>query len=250
MTSPGVFRPSDMAPDEATRPPSEHGGTRRATFVLLHGAGGRADHWQLVTGELHYLGHRTVAVDLPCEREVGLAAYADAVVEAVGEQPGPFVLVAQSLAGFIAPLLCGRLDVELMVLVAAMVPLPGESGAEWWDATGHEAAVVAQGLPDDAPETLFTHDVDSEVLELVGPTRDQTSTLFEEPWPLPAWPEVPTRFLVARDDRFFPAPWLRGVVEYRLGIGTDEVPGGHCMYLSEPVALAAALDRCWGDLDR
>ena len=134
-----------------------------------------------------------------------------------------------------------------MVLVAAMVPRPGESGGAWWANTGHADAVAAEELPDDSPETLFTHDVPAEVLAAAGPPRDQTSTLFEEPWPLAAWPDVPTRFLLCRDDRFFPAAWLRALVQERLGIEPVEIPGGHCAFLSQPRALALALDRCWAE---
>jgi pimeloyl-ACP methyl ester carboxylesterase len=87
--------------------------------------------------------------------------------------------------------------------------------------------------------------VPPDVLAAASPPRDQTGTILEEPWPLPAWPDVPTRFIVCRDDRFFPRVWLRGVVVDRLGIEPDEIPGSHCAYLSQPRALADALDRCW-----
>ena len=56
----------------------------------------------------------------------GFAEYADCVVDAVGDRRD-LVLVAQSLAGFTAPLVCERVPVDLMILVAAMVPRPGES---------------------------------------------------------------------------------------------------------------------------
>ena len=219
-----------------------------ATFVCMHGAGGRAAYWDLVAAELRPMGHDVVAMDLPSDQEVGLGAYADVVVDAIGDRRGDLVLVAQSLAGFIAPLVATRVPVDLMVLLAAMVPRPGESGGEWWANTGHDAAVAAQGLPDDSAETLFTHDVPPDVLASVGPPRDQTGTLFEETWPLDAWPDVPTRFLLCRDDRFFPADWLRAIVRDRLGIEPDEIPGGHCAFLSQPRALAIALNRCWTDL--
>ena len=130
-------------------------------------------------------------MDLPCEQAVGLSAYASAVVDAIGDRGRDVVLVAQSLAGFVVPLVCTQVPVELMVLVAAMVPRPGESAAEWWANTGHEKAVAAQRLPDDSPATLFTHDVPAEVLASLEPPRLQTSTLFEEPWPLDAWPTCP-----------------------------------------------------------
>jgi hypothetical protein len=53
--------------------------------------------------------------------------------------------------------------------------------------------------------------------------------------------EVPTRFLLCCDDRLFPADWLRGVVQKRLGIGPDEIDGGHCVALSRPAELARRL---------
>jgi pimeloyl-ACP methyl ester carboxylesterase len=56
-----------------------------------------------------------------------------------------------------------------------------------------------------------------------------------------AWPDVPTRFLVARDDRFFPVELQRRVVSERLGIPVDEMPGGHLVALSRPDELADRL---------
>ncbi|MCU1358900.1 MAG: hydrolase, alpha/beta fold family protein [Ilumatobacteraceae bacterium] len=184
-------------------------------------------------------------MDLPCDQQVGLGAYTDAVVQAIGDRRDDLVLVAQSLGGLIAPLVCQRVPIDLVVLVAAMVPQPGESGGEWWANTGQAAAVLAEGLPDDSAETMFTHDVPPDVLASVLPPRDQTGTLFEETWPLAAWPHVPTEFIVCRDDRFFPADWLRALVRQRLGIEPLEIPGGHCAFLSQPAALAAALVQCW-----
>jgi len=62
-----------------------------------------------------------------------------------------------------------------------------------------------------------------------------------EPWPLDAWPDVPTRYLLCRDDRMFPAEWTRRVVRERLGISPDEIDGGHCPFLSRPKELAERL---------
>ena len=187
-------------------------------------------------------------MDMPCDQGAPLGAYVDSVVEAIGDRRGDVVLVAQSLAGLVAPLVGERVPVDLMVLVAAMVPVPGETGGEWWAATGHEEAVRAEGLPDDSPETMFLHDVPAEVLATVEPPREQDGVIFEDPWPLDAWPDVPTRFLLCRDDRFFPADWLRGVVRERLAIEPDVIPGGHCAFWSHPEELAAAVLRCWSEL--
>ena len=211
-----------------------------ATFVLIHGAGGRGSSWDLVAGELRRAGHEVVAVDLPCEDDsAGWAEYRDATLDAIGDRRDDLVLVAQSLGGFTAPLVADRVAVEHIVLVTAMIPKPGETGDDWWANTRTAEAIAAQGLPEDAE--LFVHDVPPDVLEAAGPTRDQSGTPMGEPWPLDAWPDVPTTFLLCKDDRFFPADWMREIVRDRLGIEPIEVPGGHCAYLSRPEPLAAAI---------
>jgi pimeloyl-ACP methyl ester carboxylesterase len=109
-----------------------------STYVLIHGAGSDSWYWHRVVPQLRALGHDVVAVDLPCDDDAaGLEEYVDTVVEAVGDRRD-LILVAQSLGGFTAPLVCERLPVTLLVLVAAMTPRPGESPGEWWANTGHE----------------------------------------------------------------------------------------------------------------
>jgi pimeloyl-ACP methyl ester carboxylesterase len=208
-----------------------------ATYVLIHGAGSDSWYWHLVSPELRELGHEVVAVDLPCDDDTaGLQEYADTVVEAVGDRR-EVILVAQSLAGFTAPLVCNRLPVVLLVLVAAMVPRPGESAADWWANTGHE-------FPDPFdPQVVFAHDLAPELAaESLLHVRVQSGTPFEKPWPLDAWPDVPTRFLLCRDDRFFPAEFQRRVVRERLGMVPDEMGGGHLPALARPHELVRRLE--------
>jgi pimeloyl-ACP methyl ester carboxylesterase len=188
-----------------------------------------------------------VAVDLPCEDDsAGLAEYANAVVDAVGDR-SDLVVVAHSLGGFTAPLVCDRLPVDLLVMLTAMVPSPGEAPGDWWANTGYERARREQDKRDGrAPGdeiALFLHDV-SPVLaaEAMTMQRTQSGTPFGSPWPLAAWPEVPTRFLLCRDDRFLPAEFMRRVVGERLGITPDEIDGGHGIALSHPRELADRLE--------
>jgi pimeloyl-ACP methyl ester carboxylesterase len=220
------------------------------TYVLIPGAGSDSWHWHLVAPRLEERGHEVVAVDLPCDDDTAdLATYTDTVVAAIGDRPGAdLVLVAQSLGGFTAPLVCDRRPVAQMVLVAGMVPRPGESGDEWWVNTGQATALRAQAErdgrdPDDTdPESLFLHDVPDDVAaESAHHIRNQSGTPFERPWPLPAWPDVPTRFLLCRDDRFFPADFQRRVVGERLGLVPDEMVGGHLPALAHPEELTARL---------
>jgi pimeloyl-ACP methyl ester carboxylesterase len=222
------------------------------TYVLIPGAGGNPWYWHRLAPELRQRGHEVVAVTLPAgDDSAGLAEYADAVIDAVGDRT-QLILVAQSLAGFTAPLVCERLPVDLLVLLNAMVPAPGETPGDWWTNTGHEAARAEQAARDrrrleDDPDLLdaFFHDVPADVTAeaMANGAPVQSSTPFVVPWPLKAWPDVPTRFLQGSDDRFFPVEFQRRVARDRLGITIDEMPGGHLIALSQPELLASHLER-------
>jgi pimeloyl-ACP methyl ester carboxylesterase len=213
-----------------------------ATFVLLPGAGNDSWYWHLVAPDLEAAGHDVVAVDLPVTDDTAsFSDYADCAVDAIGERRD-LVVVAQSLSGFVAPLVCTRVPVDLMVLVAAMVPRPGETGGEWW-ANTHHAEALGPDASDD-PFEVFLHDVPPDVArESEHHVLPQSGAVFDAPWPLDAWPDVPTRFLLCRDDRFFPPEFLRPVVRERLGIEPDEMTGGHCPALAHPHDLAQRILR-------
>jgi alpha-beta hydrolase superfamily lysophospholipase len=107
-----------------------------AAFALIHGAGDAGWYWHLVAAGLRARGHEAVAPDLPCDDDsAGLPEYADTVAEAAGDRDG-LVVVAQSLGGFTAPLVCDRVAVKLLVLVAPMIPAPGEAPARYWATLG------------------------------------------------------------------------------------------------------------------
>jgi pimeloyl-ACP methyl ester carboxylesterase len=209
-----------------------------ATYVLVHGAGSDGWYWHLVAPRLRALGHDVVAPDLPCDdHAAGLDDYVQVVVDAIGNRRRDLIVVAQSLGAFTGTLVCERVPVELLVLVAAMVPRPGESPGDWWSNTGH---VFPEPFD---PEVVFLHDVPADVAAASLPhVREQSETPFQKPWPLAAWPAVPTRFLLCRDDRFFPAEFQRRVVRDRLGIVPDEMAGGHLPALARPDELVARLE--------
>jgi pimeloyl-ACP methyl ester carboxylesterase len=218
-----------------------------STFVLVPGAGGDTWFWHRLAPELERRGHAVVPVELPTgDDSAGLAAYADTVVTAIGDR-SPVVLVAQSMGGLTAPLVCDRVDVELLVLLNAMVPRPGETGGDWWGATGQAEAQAVHlarlGLTGSDDDTVYFHDVPADV---TAAARQQGLTQsmrpFEDPWPLDAWPDVPTRVLVGREDRLFPAEFQRRIAGERLGLVPDEIPGGHLVALSRPAELAERLE--------
>ena len=218
-----------------------------ATYVLIHGAGDVAWYWHLLEAELRNRGHDVVAPDLPCDDDAaGLSEYADTVIDAIGDR-GDLVVVAQSFGGFTAPLVCERVPVDLLVLLTGMIPVPGEPADDWPANTGFAQARREQDERDGrAPDdmiALFYQDVPPDLAaEALRRGRHQSSTPGKQPWPLRAWPNVPTRFLLCRDDRFFPAEFMRRMVRERLGITPDEMDGSHCVALSRPKELADRLE--------
>ena len=222
-----------------------------ATYVLMHGGGSDSWSWHRVVPRLRALGHEVIAPDLPCDDDAaGLEEYADAVVQAVGERPG-IVLVAQSMAALSAPIVATRMPTDLLVLVAPMIPAPGETPAEWWTATGQVQARRAldeqEGRDPDAPadpRVLFMHDVPDDVVAeaFSRGEPDQSDTPFAEPWPLPAWPDVPTRVLIGSRDRLFPAGFQHRLARERLGIVPEEIDTGHLPALADPEGLVERLE--------
>ncbi len=220
------------------------------TYVLIHGAGDVGWHWHLVDAELRARGHAVIAMDLPVDDDAaGLSDYADVVVDSVGGG-GDVVVVGHSFGAYVAPLVCERVSARLLILVAPMIPAPGESADEMFASTGYAgyASPAAEGHDDMA---IFYHDVDPTLAaEALSRGRPQSGAPGREPWPLDAWPRVPTRCLLCRDDRIFPIAWLRPVVRDRLGITPDEIDGGHTPALSRPDELARRLDAYRADVSR
>jgi pimeloyl-ACP methyl ester carboxylesterase len=212
-----------------------------ATFVLIHGGGGVAWQWHLLDPELRARGHDVVAVDLPLERETaGLAELTDTVVEAIGERTD-LVVVAHSWGGFVGPLVCERVRADLLVLLAGMIPAPGEPPGDWWTATGFEAS-GGDGSEDD-PVAAFCHDVPPALAaEAMRRGQGHAERSLVEPWPLTAWPDVATRVLICRDDRFFGPEFMRRIARERLDVVPDEIGGSHMVMLSRPQELADRLD--------
>jgi pimeloyl-ACP methyl ester carboxylesterase len=220
-----------------------------ATFVLVHGAGDSGWYWHLIELELQALGHHTVAPDLPCDnRSASLDDYAGTVVDAAAGR-SDLVIVGQSYGAFTATLAATRLPTRLLVLLAAMIPASGESPEQWWAATGYRQAAEEQARLDGGAtgneDPLIssyngvTRPLAEEALRRGG--RGESSVVWETRWPLKAWPDVPTRVILCRDDHVFPQAFMRRLAQERLGTVPDEIAGCHCVALSHPKELSDLL---------
>lgn len=213
------------------------------TFVLIPGAGGSAWVWSRVAPFLVGAGHDVIALDLPGEDETaGLLRYAELVVDAIGSR-SEVILVAGSLGGFTAPLVCERVPARELVLVNAMIPDPGETARDWWAHTGalasqEEAARAGAYGPFDVA-TYFLHDVEAEVAaEGERYQRSEADIAFTSVCDFAQWPATGIRVLAGRDDRFIPVGLQRRVARDRLGIEADVLPGGHLLPLVNPRQVA------------
>ena len=220
-----------------------------ASFVLIHGAGDVGWYWHLTEAELQARGHQTIAPDLPCDNDAAsLNDYVRTVIDAAAGVPDP-VIVGQSYGAFTATLAAARLPARLLVLLAGMVPAAGETPGQWWDNTGYREAAEQQARLDggrtgnDDPLMSYYNGVPRPLAEeaLRRGGRGESSAVYNTPWPLDALPDVPTRFILCKDDRIFPAAFMRRLAQQRLGTVPDEVPGCHCAALSHPAELSDLL---------
>ena len=220
------------------------------TFVLIPGAGIDPHVYRATVEALSDLRHEAIAPALPLDaQEATPSDHADAVAEAL-PRAGELVVVAHSLGAFTGPLVATRVPVEQLILLAPMIPTPGETAGQWWENTRHAEAIAdvlerhgpmsAWGL--EAFSEVFLHDVDPEVArENERFSGAPGAGMFTEPWPLDGWPDVSTRVLVPRDDRLFPLAFQRRVARDRLALEIDQMPGGHLPMLSRPDELAERL---------
>ena len=220
------------------------------TFVLIPGAGTDPGVYGAAIEALDTLGHDAIAPPLPLrDPSASPSDHAAAVASAI-PQGADVVVVAQSLGAFTGPLVAAAVPVATLILLAPMIPRPGETAGEWWGNTRHEEA-IAEVLErhgpmgtwgPDAIAEVFLHDVDPAVARenerFIGAPGEG---MFTEPWPLAAWPDVTTRVLVPSGDRLFPPTFQRRVARERLGIEIDEMAGGHVPMLSRPRELAERL---------
>lgn len=221
-----------------------------AHFVLTPGAGSDPRVFGPTIEALRELGHDGVAPPLPLDDEAASNSDHASALVAGAPEADDVVVVAQSLGAFAGVIAAERLGAAGLILVAPMIPAPGETAGDWWRDTGHAEAIADVterfGAPSEwgqeALEVVFLHDVDPEVAKANERYSGNAGEgLFTEPWPLERWPDVPTRVLIPRGDRLFPLEFQRRVARERLGLEVDEMEGGHVPMLSRPRELAQRL---------
>jgi len=228
---------------------------RRPTLVLVHGAWHGAWCWERLIAELERRGHRSIAVDLPCDDvSAGTQAYAASVIDAVASIEEPLVVVGHSLGGLTIPLVAAARPVERLVFLCALIAVPGRSLR---DQLSEDHTIFAPGFnggpaqdelgrsvwPDrEQAIAAFYADCPREVAQRAAERlRPQASPPSSEACPLTEWPAVPSSYILCREDAAINPEWSRHAARERLGVEALELPGGHSPFLSRPAALAELL---------
>jgi pimeloyl-ACP methyl ester carboxylesterase len=243
---PADTRAAAAAPAEADPGP--------ITFVLIPGAGADPRVYGATIDALRDLGHEGIAPPLPLDDpDATPSDHATAIAAALPDPPPtPLVVVGQSLGAYAAAIAAERLRPRRLILLAPMIPAPGEAAGDWWESTGHEEAIAPLterlGSPsewdDEAMAEVFYHDVEPATLAASTEFEGRPSRgLFAEPLPVERWPYEPTTVLAPRDDRLFPLEFQRRLTRERLGEAVEfaEIDGGHLPFLSRPRDLATRL---------
>lgn len=222
------------------------------TFVLVHGAFGSAAELAPVIPELEALGHRAIAVDLPCtDPAATLDDYARTVVEAMAGIAGPVVVVGHSAGGATISLVPARTRVDRLVYVTAVVPEPGRSIV---DIVGPETRATILSVSRD--EGNGCRSFDFELLASLAPPEERDAYLsflratqrsqgwaaLEQPWPGPSLPDLPRSYVLCTEDQIIP-PARQREMAARLGVEPVEIVSEHAVFTVRPRELAELLAR-------
>lgn len=212
-------------------------------IVLVHGAWADGSGWQRVHDDLQARGHRVTIVQNPL---TSLADDVAAVHRVLARQEGPTLLVGHSYGGAVITEAGNAANVAGLVYVAAFVPDAGESVASL-TAGGpppplqpskdgflfFDLNVFPQAFAQDLPAAHGAFLAASQV--------PPAGVAFGTPVTTPAWKSRRSWFVLPADDRVIP-PAAQEQMAQRAKAAITRVPGSHMVYLSQPQAVADAID--------
>lgn len=214
----------------------------------MHGSTQDASAWDLLVPELEALGHTCLLVTLPAdEPEASGTRYAQVIAATLAETRAPAVVVAHSVSGLFLPIVPSYSRVSRLVFLAAVIPEIGKSALQLLQGNPDMMCpnwIGKDPTKDDAIAMQFLfHDCSAEIASWALGTRRlmHARQALSEICPIDRWPDVPSNYILCREDRTLNAAWWRRAVPERLGAPSVELPGGHCPHVSRPRQLADVL---------
>ena len=223
------------------------------SVVLVHGGFVDGSGWEGVYHILKKAGYDGCIVQNPT---LSLADDIAVTRRAITSQSGRVILVGHSYGGVVITEAGNDPKVAALVYIAAFAPDEGESVASIIKDPPPGAPVPPILPPQDGFLFLdrakfaasFAADVDAEKASFMADSQ--------VPWGVdalggavstPAWKTKPSWYLVATEDKMIPPPAQQFMAK-RAGATVTEVAGSHAIYVSQPDAVAALIEKAAKEL--
>ena len=218
------------------------------TIVLVHGGFVDGSGWEGVYKILRRDGY---IVRIVQNLTISLPDDVAATKRIVAAQDGPVILVGHSYGGAVLTEAGNDPKVAGLVSITAFAPDRGESVSTLIKEPPPGAPIPPILPPQDGYLFLdraqfpasFAADVDAERAAFMADSQVPwgvgalSGTISE-----PAWRTKPSWYLVATDDKMIPPPAQR-FMSKRAGSTVVEVAGSHAIYVSQPNAVAALIEK-------
>jgi pimeloyl-ACP methyl ester carboxylesterase len=217
-------------------------------IVLVHGNFVDGSGWESVYRILKKDGYAVSVVQIP---NISLEGDIAATEQIIAAQSGPVLLVGHSYGGVVITEAGNDTKVAGLVYITAFAPDEGES-------VNTLIANPAPGAP--LPPILPPHngflflDKAKFAASFAGDVAaEQAAFMADSQVPAnldalggavtkPAWKTKPSWYLVATDDKMIPPDAQRSMAK-RAGATVAEANGSHAIYVSQPAAVAALIER-------
>lgn len=222
------------------------------SIVLVHGAFADGSGWRAVADILQRDGY---AVSVVQEPETSLADDAAATKRVIERVNAPLILVGHSYGGAVITESGNEPQVRGLVYIAAFAPDTGETlGAllKQKPPAANSAIPAGEGFVIVNPKTFhadFAADLPAREANFMAISQVPVSTsVFGTPITNAAWHNKPSWYAVATEDRMI-NPELERFMAKRAGSTMIEVKGSHAIYMSQPAAVAALIERAAKSID-
>jgi pimeloyl-ACP methyl ester carboxylesterase len=216
--------------------------------VLVHGGFVDGSGWRRVYDILRKDGHDVSVVQNPT---LSLDGDVEATKRIIDAQDGPVVLVGHSYGGAVITGAGNGPNVAALVYVAAFAPDDGESVNTLIADPPPDAPVPPILPPQDGFLFLdrekfhdsFAGDVDADEAAFMADSQ--------VPWGVdalggtisdPAWRNKPSWYLLTTEDLMIPPP-AQQMMSGRAGSTVEEVAASHSVFVSQPEAVAAIIEK-------
>lgn len=219
-------------------------------IVLVHGAFADGSGWRELIPLLDHAGYIVTAVQNPLTSIDDDVTTTKRVIDAQAAL-GPVVVVAHSYGGaVITGAAAGNKNVKALVYVNAFAPDADEVLGELLHSKGATPLDSAL-IPDSAGylyidrakfHEVFCADISKrEARTLATTQRPVSSNVFGQKLSVAAWKDIPSWYVLGRQDQAIPAPLQRFMAE-RIKAKITELDTSHVSFISQPKAVMRVIE--------